>query len=78
MKIISIICESVSLIISGLGVIILISILKDIKDEIRYIHHRIDNIENYITETIDIDSTSTIIEEDKETDDYYRGAQEEY
>ena len=28
--------------------------------------------------TYDIDSTQTIIEADKETDDYYRGAQEEY
>jgi hypothetical protein len=48
-KVIATICESVSLIISGLGVIILINILKEIKDEIRYIHYRIDNIELYIS-----------------------------
>ena len=49
MKVISTICDSVSLIISVLGVIILIDILKEIKDEIRYIHYRIDNIELYIS-----------------------------
>ena len=49
MKVISTICDSVSLIISVLGVIILIDILKEIKDEIRYIHYRIDIIELYIS-----------------------------
>ena len=53
MKVISTICELVSLIISVIGVIILIGILKEIKDEIRYIHHRIDIIESNLTERTD-------------------------